>query len=198
MNAAALLCALTLSATGAGEAHLLAGARHFREGRYAEALVEFRVAEKLGARDAVAYAGASLVKLGRWEEAIEAFGPDERARSDALLGYYRALACHGARLYVCADAALAAIQGRSGPKLAEQAAKIRAELAPKLASPAAPATVERYAARCVELRRAGRGVLADAYCREAAALADRARAATGSAGANGTLEPAAAAGGPPP
>jgi hypothetical protein len=176
--AAALLCALTLSAGGAGEDHLLAGAQHFREGRYAEALVEFRVAEKLGARDAAAYAGASLVKLGRWEDAIETFGPPEGTGRDALLDYYRALACHGARLYACADAMLAGIQGRSGPKLAEQSAQIRAELAAKLGQPATPAAMEWYRARCAELRRAGRQVVADAHCREAEAHAKRAPAAT--------------------
>lgn len=198
MNAAAaLLCALTLSTSGAGEDHLVAGARHFREGRYAEALVEFRVAEKFGARDAAAYAGASLVKLERWEEAIETFGPAERARRDALLDYYRALACYGARLYVCADAALAGIQGRSGPKLAEQAAKIRAELAPKLAQPATPASIDWYAARCAERRRAGREVVADAYCREAQALASRAPAAAAT-GTKATLESASSKGGSRP
>jgi hypothetical protein len=40
--------ALTLGAPdGGAEAHLLAGAAHFRAARYAEALVEFRVAERL-------------------------------------------------------------------------------------------------------------------------------------------------------
>jgi tetratricopeptide (TPR) repeat protein len=197
--AAALLCALSLSfsASEAGEEYLLAGASHFRESRYAEALVEFRVAEKHGARDAAAYAGACLVKLERWEEAIESFGPAETAGRNALLDYYRALACYGARLYVCADAALAGIQGRSGPKLAEQAAKIRAELAPKLAQPAAPAALAWYAARCAERRSAGRDVVADAYCREAEALSSRARGA-GDTGARATLKSASSRGGSRP
>ncbi len=194
MNAAAaLLCALTLSAGGVGADHLLAGAQRFREGRYAEALVEFRVAEKLGARDAAAYAGASLVKLERWEDAIETFGLAEEAGRDALLEYYRALACYGARLYACADAALAGIRGRSGPKLAEQAAKIRADLAAKLGQPATPAVMERYRARCAELRGAGRHVVADAYCREAEALATRAPGAIGTR-EQATLESASSEG----
>lgn len=186
--AAALLCALALSASGTGDDHLLAGARHFREGRYAEALVEFRVAERLGARDAATYAGASLVKLERWEEAIEAFGPDAGPARDALLDYYRALACYGARLFVCADTALASVQVRSGPKLAEQAGALRAELAPRLARPATPAAVEWYAARCAERRKAGSAVVADAYCREAEALANRRPAAAGAAGAGAALQ----------
>jgi hypothetical protein len=170
---AALACALTLSTNGLGEEHLVNGARHFREGRYAEALVEFRVAEKLGVRQASEYSGASLVKLERFEEAIEAFGSPDGAPRDALIDYYRALACHGARLYSCADEILAGIGERSGPKLAGHAASVRADVAAKLATEPTPAALQWYATRCAERRSQGRTVLAQAYCAEASALAKR-------------------------
>ena len=79
-----LVVTLLLSAGGPGaDQHLLAGARLFRDGQYAEALVEFRVAQRLGSPEASAYAGASLVKLERPEEAVEAFGGVDGAGQDA-------------------------------------------------------------------------------------------------------------------
>lgn len=170
----ALLVGLTLAAGGAGpEAQLLAGAEHFRAERYADALVAFRVAERLGAPDARPYAGAALVKLGRAEEAIEAFGEEPAGGRDALLDYYRAVACHDARLYLCADRILAGIGDRSGPRIAEQAGRMRARIAAMLANEPETATVDWYLGRCAALGKAGRRVLAAAFCRESAALAAR-------------------------
>jgi tetratricopeptide (TPR) repeat protein len=191
---APLACALVLSSGGGGQEQLVSGARHFREGRYEEALVEFRVAAKLGARDAPAYVGASLVKLERFEDAIEAFGGRDGAGSDALLDYYRALACYGARLYACAAEILAGVGERSGPKLAEQAAKLRADIAARLAVEPTPATIEWYADRCAERQREGRTAVARAYCAEAAALSKR-RPAKSDAAASRAMQ--VAAGGPP-
>jgi len=108
---------------------VLAGARLFRDGRYAESLVEFRVAERLGDPDARGYAGAALVKLDRPEQAVEAFespGAPPPGR-DALLDHYHALACHETRLYLRADRLLERIGPRSGPRVAEQAARIRGD-----------------------------------------------------------------------
>jgi hypothetical protein len=175
--------ALALGAAGSGaESHLLAGAAHFREARYADALVEFRVAERLGEPEAAAYAGAALVKLERWEEAVETF--ETAAPGDhPLHDYYRALACYGARLYGCADRLLAGIGERSGPRIAEQARALRAELARALAAPASEANLTWYRDRCEARRAEGRAALAAAYCREAEALAARSGAATRAAGA---------------
>jgi hypothetical protein len=172
--AAILLTAFAVSAPGpaAGE-HLLAGANHFRDGRYGDALVEFRVAGKLGAPDAARYAGAALVKLERFEDAVEAFGGGDEPGPDALVDYYRAVACSGARLYVCAERLLAGIGARSGPRIAEQAAKLAAVAARELEKRPSPATLEWYLSRCGELRAQGRATLATAYCREARALAQR-------------------------
>jgi hypothetical protein len=171
-----LWLALALAGAGGPEAHLLAGAAHFREARYSDALVEFRVAERLGEPEAAAYAGAALVKLERWEEAVETFETAPPG-GHPLHDYYRALACYGAQLYACADRLLAGIGDRSGPRIAEQARALRAELARALAAPPSDASLAWYRDRCEERRAQGRATLAAAYCREVDALASRRGAA---------------------
>jgi hypothetical protein len=180
--------ALGLASTGADE-HVLAGARLFREGRWAEALVEFRVAERLGSKGACGYAGAALVKLGRPDEAIEAFeGPGgPPAGRDALLDYHHAQACWDARLYTCADRLLAGVGERSGPRIAGEAAKARAAIAKLLSAEPKPEAVDWYVARCGEAAHAGRQVLARAYCAEAKALGERRRDRRGVAEAEARL-----------
>jgi tetratricopeptide (TPR) repeat protein len=167
-TAVALLLASTLSAAAGGE-HLLAGARHFREGRYGEALVEFRVADALGADGARAYAAASLVNLERFEEALEAFDGVPRGQ-DALFDFYRALACYGAHLYACADETLAAIGDRGGPKIAAEVASLRRDIAAQRPRSPGDDVIAWYARRCAELKGQKRGALAGAYCRESATL----------------------------
>jgi Flp pilus assembly protein TadD len=175
VNVATLLVAVALG-TSAGDAgeHLLAGATAFREGRFAAALVEFRVAERLGAPEARPYAGAVLVKLGRPEEAVEAFGPAPAADEDALLSYYRALALRGAGLLLSAEAALAAIGDRSGPRIAAEVSRLRAEIAAALGAGPKPADVDAALSRGAALRAEGRIGLAAATFHEAAVLARRA------------------------
>jgi hypothetical protein len=163
---------LTAATPGADE-HLLVGAQAFRDGRYDQALVEFRVAQKLGAADAAGYAAATLVKLGRPEEAVEAFGVIRDETGDALLGYYQAIACYDARLYVCADRLLAAVGERAGPRIAEQTRKTRAAIASDLSREPSRASVDWYLGRCSERRTENRPVLAGAYCDEAVALAGK-------------------------
>ena len=175
-NGTALLVGLFILASGADpEAHLLGGAAAFRDGRWADALVEFRVAERLGAEDARPYAGAALVKLGRAEEALEAFGGVRSPGRDALLDYYHALACHDARLYLCAERLLAGIGDRSGPRIAAEAAKVRAAIAAALASEPEAAAIDWYLARGAALEAEGRRALAAAFCHEAVGLAGRRR-----------------------
>ncbi len=175
MHLGGLLLVLTVMSSpgekSAGE-HLSAGAQAFREGRYEEALVEFRVAQGLGASDAGPYAAATLVKLGRAEEAVEAFAATEEGR-DALLDYYRGIACYEARLYLCADRLLAGIGARSGPRIAAEAARARAASASELAKEPPQPTIDWYLARCGERREAGRSTLAAAFCQEAVGLAER-------------------------
>lgn len=60
-----VLIAIAISAPGGAEEHLLHGAAEFRERHFDAALVEFRVAGKLGASGADGYAAAALVMLGR-------------------------------------------------------------------------------------------------------------------------------------
>ncbi|MCI0669270.1 MAG: hypothetical protein L0Y64_02290 [Myxococcaceae bacterium] len=157
--------------------HLRAGAEHFRSGRFEEALVEFRVSDTLGeATDASWYVAATLTKLGRAEEAHEAFAQAERRSPggrDALLDFYRALACHQLRLYTCADAALVAAGTRAGPTVAGHAAKMRAELMTVLRAEPSRATVDWYFERAREAEARSQLALAAAYRREAAALARR-------------------------
>ena len=169
-----VLLGLTLSAGGPGaDEHLLAGARDFREARYAESLVEFRIAQRLGAPDAARYAAVALVKLGRSEEAVETFGGLDGQGPDALVDYYRAVAAFEARLYVASDRLLATIADRAGPRIGDQVGRMRADIANALK--AEPTTVaidwylERGAAACAE----GRPVLAAAYGREAVSLSER-------------------------
>jgi hypothetical protein len=171
-----LLVAVTLASTGADE-HVLAGARLFREGRWAEALVEFRVAERLGSAGARGYAGAALVKLGRAEEAVEAFeGPGAPVPGrDPLLDYYHAQACYDARLYVCADRLLAGVGERTGPRIGAEAAKARAAIAALLGAEPKADAVDWFLARCEDTARTGRDVLARAFCEEAKALGERRR-----------------------
>ena len=171
------LLALQLSLSAAGqpgaEEHLLAGASAFREARYDAALVEFRVAKALGVPGAAGYAGATLVKLGRPEDAVEAFGDAPAEGDDAILGYYRAMACYDARLYACADRLLADVGERAGPRIQEQARKARASIAAALSGEPSRGSVDWYIAACFESRGQNRLVLAGAYCDEAVALAGK-------------------------
>ena len=157
------------------DSHLLSGAEAFRAEKYAVALVEFRVAERMGSAEASWYAAASLVKLGRAEDAVEAFALAERASStahDALLDYYRALACYQARLYLCADRWLRASGTKAGPRVATQATALREAIARELVPDRLPAAIDVFLARAAELS-TPRPVLAAAYAEEALALSDK-------------------------
>ena len=157
--------------------HLLQGARHFREGRFANALVEFKVAQRLGTGgEADWYIAASLVKLGRAEEALEAFSTARKTAPearDALLDYYHALACYEARLYLCADSLLGAVGDASGPRMGEQVRKLRSDIASLFRSAPTPASIDWYHARAAQVRASGRAVLAAHYLEEAVGLAGK-------------------------
>lgn len=169
-----LLWSTVAAAAPGADEHLLAGARHFRAERYADALVEFRIAEKLGSADAREYAAAALVKLDRPEQAVEAFEARGPAPArDALLDYYHALACYEARLYGRADALLARVGERSGPRIARQAAAMREEIAGLLRAEPSRESIDWYLARCDATAKGNRPVLARAYCEEARLLASR-------------------------
>lgn len=181
----------------AGDEHLLAGARHFRDGRFAEAYVEFSVARRLGeGGEAAWYAAAALLKRGRAEDAVAAFAEAEEQApqaSDALLDYYRAIACHEARLYLCADRMLAAVEQQAGPKITGQARKVRSGLSVLLAAPPAPGAIDWYHSRATAALLVGQGALARAFFLEAAELGlrrpDRYRVAEAEAGAESARPP---------
>jgi tetratricopeptide (TPR) repeat protein len=169
-----LVLSLTLSAGGTGaDEHLLAGARLFREAQFAEALVEFQVAHRLGAPEAAQYAAVALVKLGRPEEALEAFGRLDTPGRDALVDYYRAVAAFDAHLYQAADRILLTVADRAGPRIGEQVVRMRADIAKVLVKEPTPAAIDWYLERCSAEKAAGRSALAQAYCREASLLSER-------------------------
>lgn len=157
--------------------HLRAGAAAFREGGYERALVEFRVAEKLGAPgEAAWYVAATLLKLGRADEAIERFDAAERAspgERDVVLDFYRASALYEARLYLAADRLLAEIGERAGPRVGGETRKLRDRIAALFTSPPAESVIDWYQAQAEVELKGGRLALARAYYAEAAALSAR-------------------------
>ena len=169
-----LLVAFGARAESNADAHLLAGADHFRAGRFDEALVEFEVAGRSGASaEAGAYAAAALAKLQRPEEAIEAFAKVPSGTLDPLLGYYRALAFYDARLYLLADRLLEPVVERAGPRIAAQARKVRADIAALFLTEPPTAAIDWYHGRGAAAAKEGKAALASAYFDEAAALAEK-------------------------
>lgn len=196
MKRAPLLILLLASSAHAGvgaDEHMLAGAQAFRAGHFAEALVEFRVAERMGSDGGtIWYVAATLVKLDRPDDALTEFARAQAYASgerDTLFDYYHALACYDARLYFCADRLLSPLGQQPGTGIPAQARKIRADLAPIIsgAPRPTPATIDWYHVRAAAALAAGRAALAEAYYDEAARLAAlrpdgyrRAEALTGS------------------
>jgi tetratricopeptide (TPR) repeat protein len=160
------------------DAHLFAGARAFQAGRFGEALEAFRAAEAGGERGAAWYAAAALHKLGDTQGALAAFldaeakAPQQR---DELLDFYFASACAESRLYLAADRLLASVLGRAGPRIAEHAERMRAELAPVLRGEPPESTIDWYLGQARAALDAGRPRLARAYFEEAQAWGRRAR-----------------------
>src|SRR5260221_828921 len=171
-----IVLAVLLAASGADE-HQLAGARFFRGGEFPRALVEFRVAEKLGGPgDASWYAAATLVKLGRPDDALEAFARAETnapSARDALLDDGRALACYDARLYGCAAKLFEQVGEASGPRIGEQARKARESIEKMFAAPVTRGAVDWYREKAAVARAAKRDSLASLYAAEADALEAR-------------------------
>ncbi len=130
------------------------------------------------------------MKLDRPEQALEAF---ESASApppgrDALLDYYHGLAAYEARLYLRADRCFARAAEKAGPRIAEQAARIRADIAAMMRAAPGRDAVDWYLARCDELAAAGRRGLARAHCEEARDLGGRRADRHGVAAAAARLE----------
>lgn len=162
------------SATSAADDHLLAGADHFRSGRFNEALVEFKVAERLGGEgDATWYAAATLARLGRAEDATAQFVRAAQVAPQAggpLFSYYRAVAAYEARLYLTARTLLRELIARSGPRIAAEARKLQQQIEPMFRSAPQRQTVDWYLARGLDALRQNNAPLASAFLEEAAAL----------------------------
>lgn len=162
------------AAPSAADAHVLSGARAFRDGDWASALVEFRVALKLGAPPGVHwYEGAALARSGRFEEAVGAFElAQERAPAerDPLLDYYRALSCFEAKLWGCVAEVTEALQRTGGPRIQQQVTAMAAEAKQLLSSEPPKSAIDACFARA---RAAGAPSLARAWLREAARLSAR-------------------------
>jgi hypothetical protein len=188
---AATIITLIFLAAGAPavDAHLLEGAHLFRENRFSEALVEFRMAERLGSAEAPGYVAASLVKLARPEDALQVFerAGAPAAGADPLLDYYHARACYDLKLFLCADQLLAGVGSRTGPRIGEQAEQIRRAIAAALAREPASDEVGWYLERARAHAGAARPVLARAFVREAKALGGRRGDRYGVAEADGLL-----------
>lgn len=170
-----LLYALGALAQPAPERHLLSGADHFRAGRFEAALVEFKVADRLGVVQARWYVAAALTKTGRHDEAVETFlsaaEVDPQGR-DAVLTWHEAVASYELRLYTRADALLAGLVTAS-PKIREQVEQLRAKMAPVLTAVPPGESVDAYLAQAGRARAAGRAGLARLIAEEARALARR-------------------------
>jgi hypothetical protein len=165
-----------LAADPSADAHLLAGAERFRDGRFAEALVEFEVAQKLGAKEARWYVAASRVKLSDPVGAMEDFAAAEKeapGEADAVTSYYRALACYGLQLYACADKYLAGSQGQVGPRMGALVQTLRDRLAPVLKEAPATGTIDLYLSRGEDDAKAGHAAVAEAEFDEAEKLSER-------------------------
>jgi tetratricopeptide (TPR) repeat protein len=161
----------------AGDDHLLAGAEAFRDGRYDRALVEFKVALRLGADDdTLWYVAATLVNLKRTDEALEHFGLAQlRAPKgrDGLLDYYEAVACYDGRLFHCAEERLARVGRQAGPRISGQADKLRAQLVPLFSSEPTRANVDWYVTRGKAALAGGKKHLATYELQEALHVAQR-------------------------
>lgn len=160
----------------AADSHLMKGAQLFRTEHFPEALVEFQVARTLGAEDAGWYEASALLKLNRPEEALEAFdradalAPESR---DALLDYYRGVACYKARLYACADGLFASAADKAGPKITALVKDLRERIGRVLAAEPPTSAVDFYLDQAQAYRAQGRLALAVLNAQEALALAKR-------------------------
>jgi tetratricopeptide (TPR) repeat protein len=176
-RAVVVLCGLLSAASGwsqGADEHLLAGASAFREARYDQALVEFKVAHKLGTDpDVLWYLAATLTHLKRSEEALEMFARAQAqspAGRDALLDYYEAVASYDAKLYQRANVLLSRVGKQAGPRIVEQTRKLKSLVAPVLKSEPSPTQIDWYVNRSQALLKQKRASLARAFLEEAQTL----------------------------
>jgi tetratricopeptide (TPR) repeat protein len=148
--------------------HLLDGVRAFREGRFAEALVEFRVVER--APDAPVelsfYLGPTLYKLGRYKEALEVFLGSPSPR-DEITEFYLGTTYYQLKLFDAARRSFTALKGRLGPKLAEAAVRYVQEIDGLLIKTPLPSVTDRLFAQAHAALLANQTFTAGAFLEEA-------------------------------
>lgn len=167
------ICVLGLSTTvvaqdGATARHLLAGVHAFKDGRYAEALVELRVVARApdAPADLAFYLGPTLYKLGRYAEALDVF-VSSRAAADALTDFYRGQTYYQLRLFRKARAIFVALRsGGLGPALDDAAGRYVEQVDAAYRTPPAPGAIDYYLEQGLDLR-ARDPVLAAEYLDEA-------------------------------
>ncbi len=175
----ALLAFSTAAVAFAGEAdaHLRAGAAHFRAGRFDDAVLEFKVARELGAgAECPWYVAAALTRAGRHLDALEAFelaAQTSPGSADALFLYYRGVACSDAQLVVCAAEAFALAAKSSGPKVAGAAQKLADEARAVLSREPEREAIDALLTRAALQRASARPKLSALLAREALALSER-------------------------
>jgi tetratricopeptide (TPR) repeat protein len=169
-----VLASLGAFAQAGADAHVLSGARAFRNGEWAAALVEFRVALKLGAPASVRwYEGAALARSERFEEAVGSFElAFEQAPSarDPLLDYYRALSCFELQLWGCVVEVTSELERTGGPRVQQQVKVMAGEAKQLLSTEPPPAAIDACFTRS---RAAGSPSLSRAWLREAVRLGKR-------------------------
>ncbi len=161
---------------GEADAHLRAGAAHFRAGRFDDAVVEFKVARELGAgAECPWYVAASLTRAGRHLDALEAFELAQQsspASADALFLYYRGVACTEAQLVVCAADAFTLAAKSSGPKVAGAAQKLADEARTVLSREPEREAIDVLLTRAAQQWQSARPKLGALMAREAVALSE--------------------------
>jgi hypothetical protein len=162
------LCTNVIAEDGATARHLLAGVHAFKDGRYAEALVELRVVARApdAPGDLAFYLGPTLYKLGRYAEALVVFDTS-RAAPDALTDFYRGQTYYQLRLFRKARATFAALRSAGlGPALDDAAGRYVDQVDAAYRSPPALDAIDYYLEQGLDLR-ARDPVLAAEYLDEA-------------------------------
>jgi len=162
------LCTNVIAEDGATARHLLAGVHAFKDGRYAEALVELRVVARApdAPDDLAFYLGPTLYKLGRYAEALDVF-VTSRAAADALTDFYRGQTYYQLRMFRKARATFAALRsGGLGPALDDAAGRYVDQVDAAYRSSPAIDAIDYYIEQGLDLR-ARDPVLAAEYLDEA-------------------------------
>lgn len=161
------------------DAHLVRGIDCFRERRYDEALIEFRIASEIRPDDGTLlhYIGAAYYEQGAYEDALMAFQRGlilAPGFGDEFSFYYMARACYRCRLYAAArDGFLKILELSPGSKFAQESRQFIAEIDGLLAKSPDRRTIDWYYDRGLQEIQKQRHLYAESYFREILALQER-------------------------